>query len=424
MGCAKNEVDSSDMARRLVGAGYSIVEDPEEADAVIVNTCCFIQTATEESIDAILDASSLDSVSSGKAKLIVAGCMPARYGEELAAELPEVSSFVPCSIEDDIVTILDGLFDIVRTGMSAVHGNSLDPDSGKPCAYVKISDGCDRFCSYCAIPYIRGRYHSFKYENICADVKRLVDGGTMEITLIAQDTGRWGSDFDEPSTLADLLDRLASDFPTTWLRVMYIQPEGVTDQLVDVMLSHDNICNYLDIPFQHVNPEILNAMNRKGSASEFTRLIENIRDRIPGCTIRTTFIAGFPGETEEQFEELCDFAQEADLDYAGVFPYSREEGTRAYKLDNQLDDEEKNERAQQLRDICDANGFARMQQHIGKEMDVLVCGVEEDGQLFGRAMCQAPDVDGVTYLPDGEIGSIVHVRIDDSLLYELEATVI
>ncbi|MBO4352837.1 MAG: 30S ribosomal protein S12 methylthiotransferase RimO [Eggerthellaceae bacterium] len=424
MGCAKNEVDSQHMAARLVAAGYDVVEDPETADVVIVNTCTFIQAATEESIDAVLDVAGFESVAEGRAHLVVAGCMPARYGHDLAAELTEASRFVPCSEEPEIVSIVDGLLGEQREDADVLNIPGYQLKRTGLSAYVKISDGCDRFCAYCTIPYIRGRYRSFPENEIMAEVAGLVESGTREVVLIAQDTGRWGQDFDEPSTLAALMGDLAESFSEVWFRVMYIQPEGVTDELIETVASHDNICSYFDIPFQHSSAAVLSSMNRKGNGDEFLELMAKIRNRIPDATLRTTLIAGYPGENDEQFEELCEFVEEAELDYIGVFAYSREEGTRAYSLDGQLEEDEKLERAQRLRDLADDVCTARIAGRVGSQMDVLVCGVEEDGQLFGRAKCQAPDVDGVTYVQGCSIGDVCSVIVDDVLLYEMEGTVV
>ena len=422
MGCAKNEVDSDHMALRLTRAGYGIVDDPEHADVVIVNTCSFIQAATEESIEAILEVAGYDSVASGASKLVVAGCMPARYGADLEPEFPEVSSFLSCSKEQDIVASVDKIIGTERL-VGADRNVALDlQGDARVFAYVKISDGCDRFCAYCTIPFIRGRYHSYTYDDIRDEVERVVSEGAREIVLIAQDTGRWGTDFENPSTLAQLMHRLAEEWPEIWFRVMYIQPEGVTDELIQTVKDHENICSYFDIPFQHANARVLKSMNRKGSGSEFLGLIHHIRDLIPDAAIRTTLIAGYPGETDDDFDELCDFVDEAELDYVGVFAYSREEGTRAYKLENQVDEDEKASRAQILRDRADAACAPRIAERVGKTLDVLVCGAEEDGQLFGRAQCQAPDVDGVTYIPSGKAGQFVTVTIDDTLLYEMEGS--
>ena len=418
MGCAKNEVDSAAMARALTAAGYPVsssADDAAEADVIIVNTCSFIQAATEESIDAIFEAASLPRVEEGRAALIVAGCMPARYGDDLADELTEARAFVPCSREDDIVDVVAGLIGRPEGAIAPAA-----PAKALTFAYVKISDGCDRFCSYCTIPHIRGRYHSFPYEQILADVEREVAAGAREIVLITQDTGRWGADLPGGRDLAWLVDSLAAAFPDTWLRVMYLQPEGITDDLLAVMAARDNVCSYLDIPLQHVSPAILRAMNRAGDAEKFRALIDRVSAAVPGITLRTTLIAGFPGETEEDFDALLDFVGEGLFHYVGVFPYSREEGTAAYDLPGQLDEDEKAERAQILRDAADAASAARIAERIGATMPVLVEGAEEDGQLFGRAQCQAPEVDGVTYLTTGAPGDIVDVTIADALLYEME----
>ena len=423
MGCAKNEVDSDHMGDRLLRAGYGLVDDPESADVVIVNTCSFIQAATEESIEAILDVAGYPSIASGAAHLVVAGCMPARYGDDLAAELPEAGAFVPCADETTIVDVVDGLLGVERVPGSD-FAFELVGGSERVSSYVKISDGCDRFCAYCTIPHIRGRYHSFSLEDITAEIERVAAQGAREIVLIAQDTGRWGTDFEQPSTLAELVAHVAEAYPQLWFRIMYIQPEGVTDELIAAVASHDNVCDYFDIPFQHANEAILKSMNRRGSAETHLELLDKIRQAIPDATLRTTLIAGYPGETDEEFEQLKDFVEQADLDYIGVFPYSREEGTRAYGLEGQVDEDEKLARAQEIRDLADAACAPRMAARIGQEVDVLVCGVEEDGQLFGRAMCQAPDVDGVTYVDGGKPGDVVRVRLEDSLMYELEGTVL
>ena len=334
MGCAKNEVDTQRMQSQLQRCGFVIEQDPEVADAVVVNTCSFIQSATEESLEAIFEVAGMPNVAAGAA-LIVAGCMPARYGQDLESELSEASAFVPCSKEDDIVEVIAQALDIdqpqlermkaamlgaVPEGAVAVNG------SRAVSAYVKISDGCDRFCSYCTIPYIRGRYHSFDYETVRADVAVHVSEGVKEIVLIAQDTGRWGQDFEDESSLAWLVGSLADEFTQTWFRVMYIQPEGIT------------------------------------------------------------------------FDELCDFVEEGFFDYIGVFAYSREEGTRAFDLPDQVDDDEKAYRAQRLRDLADDVCTPLVASRIGKTLDVLIEGREEDGQLFGRAMCQAPEVVCLTFV--------------------------
>ncbi len=440
LGCAKNEVDTAEMLKRLHEAGYALAEDADQADVVIVNTCSFIQEATEESLATILELSGQEELQTQGRKIVVAGCMPARYGDELESELSEAAAFVPCSKEEDIVAVLDKLLkcDVSADGLngaddtdgaldaSSVACASLSADpafspySISPAAYVKISDGCDRYCSFCAIPFIRGPYHSFSLEEITAGVEERIAAGVREITLIAQDTGRWGEDFSPQLTTAYLLDYLATRFPSTWFRLMYIEPVGISDELLEVIAARDNICKYLDLPLQHVCSHILADMNRQGSYEEHMALLRRIRNKVPSITLRTTFIVGFPGESEKDFEELLHFVEEAEFDYVGVFPFSPEEGTQAASLPFQVDEETKAERASELREVADAIGQARVAARIGQKMDILVLGYEEDAQLFGRAMCQAPDVDGVTFLQNARIGDIVSLQIEDTLLYEME----
>lgn len=423
LGCAKNEVDTAEMVKRVLAAGFRLEDAADAADAVVVNTCSFLQAAVEESLDTIFEICGLDNFAEGDAKLIVAGCLPARYGESLEGELEEAHAFVPCSKEDDIVEVLCATFGI-DVPDAARETAFVSPYAASAASYVKISDGCDRFCAFCAIPYIRGRYHSFPLEDVRASVAERVAAGVREITLIAQDTGRWGEDFETPDTTAHLLEVLATEFPDTWFRLMYIEPQGVSDELLDVIAKYDNVCSYLDVPLQHVSARVLKDMNRKGSPEEHRALVARIRNRVPGITLRTTLIAGFPGETDEDFAELIDFLEEVEFDYVGVFPYSAEEGTKAATLDNQVEEEVKIERAQEIRDLCDSIGEVHVAERVGCEMDVLVLGCEEDGQLYGRAMCQAPEVDGVVYLEDGEIGSVVRVSVVDTLVYEMEGEIV
>ena len=239
--------------------------------------------------------------------------------------------------------------------------------------------------------------------------------------LIAQDSGIWGLDLKPRENLALLLKRLSETYPDTWFRVMYLQPAGMTDELLDVMATHENICNYFDIPLQHSDSEILKSMNRSGSRAEYEQMVARIRQRIPDITLRTTLIVGYPGETEEQFEDLCDFVEETEFDYVGIFAYSPEDGTPAAELPNQIDEDTKQARLQELRDIADSVSSHVVSRRIGRSMDVLVLGCEDDGQLYGRAQCQAPDIDGVTYLENGTVGEVQTVTVNDTLLYEMEA---
>ncbi len=420
LGCAKNEVDTRNMEERVGSAGMLVVDSPQQADAIVVNTCSFIQAATEESLEAVLDLAEIESVVRGDAQIFVAGCMPSRYGEDLSRELKEARAFIPCDKEGDIADIIMRCLSLDRGDSGLEQGKPRSSTSPGFAAYVKISDGCDRYCSYCTIPYIRGGYRSFEAGVLHAQVASLVAGGVREITLIAQDTGRWGEDLAAPSCLAWLLDELAGTFGSTWFRVMYLQPEGITDELLEVMSRHKNICKYFDIPLQHANRDILADMNRTGSAEEFLTLLARIRSAVPGATLRTTLIAGFPGESAEAFDELCAFVEEASFDYVGVFPYSCEEGTRAAALPNQVDDEVKTERAQTIRDLGDSLGPQRLEDRVGQEIEVLVLGFEEDGQLVGRAQCQAPEVDGVCYLSQGKPGELVKATVSDTLFYDME----
>lgn len=425
MGCAKNEVDSDLMKARLQAAGYEICDASDKANGVIVNTCSFIESATEESLEVIFDYLNDNQMRHEETELIIAGCMPSRYGTDLQNELPEVKSFIPCARESDIVAICDEIFAIERAkSMQPVEDYGIESFkrySSGPSSYVKISDGCDRFCSYCTIPFIRGGYRSFPPNQITQEISNLVNQGSQEIVLIAQDTGRWGRDMQPPQTLACLLDDLARSFPSIWFRVMYLQPEGITDELLTTMSSHDNICSYFDIPLQHCNSEILSDMNRKGSKQEYLEMLAHIRRALPDVTLRTTVIVGFPGETEEHFDELCDFIEEANFDYVGVFAYSPEEGTAAATLPNQVSQEDKIRRAQIIRDLADGIGATKTAQNIGRTMWVLIEAQEDDGQYVGRTQGQAPEVDGVVYVNQGNIGQKALVCIEDTFLYDMEA---
>lgn len=421
MGCAKNEVDTRDMQSRLADVGIKTTDDICKCDIVIVNTCSFIQSAVEESIDAVLDVINDDRIFKNRIPVIVAGCMPSRYGKELENEIPEAASFVPCSMEDDIAEIAMKCLHISGNSLGANAISDVEDSADGPFfAYVKISDGCDRFCSYCMIPHIRGRYHSFAKETIRAEVEELSKNGVKEIILIGQDTGIWGRDLEGDQCLADLLAYLARSFSDLLFRVMYTQPENISDKLLDVISKYENIASYLDIPLQHCNEHILDDMNRKGSSKEFLALIRDIRRRVPDIAIRTTLMVGFPGESDRDFEELVSFVEEAEFEYVGLFSYSREDGTRAALLSEQVDESEKEFRLSRLRDIADSVSNSVIAKRIGSYMNVLVEGREEDGQLFGRSSMQAPEVDGITFVDQGKAGSFLPVEIEDTLFYDME----
>jgi ribosomal protein S12 methylthiotransferase len=475
LGCAKNEVDTNHMRAAIAAAGFCEVPDPAAADFVIVNTCGFITAATEESLQAIFEAAALENITNGAAKLVVSGCLPSRYGDALTQQLPEVAAFVNATEEDGIVQVLAGLGAVggcdagdrgacgAGTGMGAadsVGGGTVVDVGDKPWAYVKISDGCSRNCSYCTIPAIRGAYRSFSFEQINREVAALVDAGIREIILIGQDTGIWRGT-GNPRNLSELLNKLANNYPTTWFRVMYLQPQGVTATLLDVMAAHPNICNYLDIPLQHANARVISDMNRKGSGQDYLALLDKIRKKLPNVVLRTTLIAGFPGVTRGDACELERFIEAAQFDFAGVFTYSQEDGTVAGARSDQVPPRTRRARAQRLRDAADTIGFNRAQALVGSVQQVLVCGFDEDvdgasvaydgqggqgnqsGQdacgapdiganeaaLFGRTQGQAPEVDGVVYLSgfDGDPptpGTVVTARIVEAVCYDLFAEIV
>ncbi len=456
LGCAKNEVDTDKMRTRLAAAGYGLADGVEDADLVVVNTCSFLASATAESIDEIFSVLSAQEGTAHAGKVLVAGCMPSRYGDELAQELSEVAGFLAADEEDKVVEKVAALVgpahgagagDVPDTpgAGDAANGtaDAADADTGKAAlekaartgwrsreqafAYVKVSDGCDRFCSYCMIPHIRGRYRSFALDDILAEVGGLVDAGVAEIVFIGQDTGIWGADFERPDTLAHLLAAAAARFPDAWFRVMYTQPEGVTDELLALMRDVDNICPYLDIPLQHCAPEVLEAMNREGSPERYLSLVGHVRETVAGVGLRTTLMAGFPGETAAQAEALVDFADTAAFDFGGVFPYSREEGSAAAELGGQLPDDEKLERAQRLLDVVEHAGWRRAEERVGQVCRVLVESFEETDsgpEALCRAQFQAPEVDGQVHVPVPRdalpaTGSFIRVRIVDAFCHEL-----
>ena len=436
LGCAKNEVDTDRMRSLLLRAGYSEAAEVDEADAVIVNTCSFLASATSESIERTLELAEAAQEGVRGLPIVMCGCVPSRYGDELPDQLPEVAAFVRADAEDGIVGVMDevlGHESVVPAAEGASAGPLAEPlrTVEGASAYVKISDGCDRFCSFCAIPYIRGRYASRPFAEIAGEVRALAEQGVREFVLIGQDTGIWGRDLGEGDTLASLLVRLAKIVRPygAWLRVLYLQPEGMTDELVAAIRDTPDVLPYIDIPIQHCNAAVLKSMNRTGSADEFRALFDRLRREIPGMVLRTTGLVGFPGETEEQFEELLDFVQEQEFDYTSVFSYSREEGTRGAEMDNQVDEDVKLDRAQALTDVAEELGFSATAKHVGEVVDVVIDGIDTDGdvpELIGHAWFQAPDCAGAVHIAEGEaaVGDVVRVRLVDSFCYELEGEIV
>ncbi len=415
LGCDKNRVDTEKMLSRLVGGGHTLVGSEEEADVIIVNTCAFIDKAKEESIDEILSAIAAKNAGKGK-KVIVTGCLAQRYADTLKKEFPEVDAILGIADYDAILkTIKD-----VEDGEKVLNCANLDAfysdrvlTTPYHYAYLKIADGCSNHCTYCAIPSIRGKYRSEKLEDLICEAKKLSDDGVKELILVAQDVTRYGTDFDGKPHLIELLDRLSKlDF--AWIRLLYLYPEMVDDALIEYVKNNDKIAKYMDIPLQHVDDDVLKRMNRRTDEKSIRELIAKLKNA--GIAVRTTFICGFPGETQEQFEKLEKFVKEVKFDYAGFFAYSREEGTPADKLDGHLDESVKEERADKLRAIQEKIIKSRNKELIGSKIKVIYDDIDYDRQKFvGRSQTQAPDIDNVTLFESDE-----EVRIGE--FYDVEIT--
>ena len=431
LGCAKNEVDTDRMRALLFAQGFSEVNTPDEADIVLINTCSFLASATEESIETTLQIAERASHGVRSLPIVMCGCVPSRYGSKLPEELPEVAAFVRADEEDGIVDVVSEVLGIERTLQSVIAAHGMLRTVEGASAYVKISDGCDRFCAFCAIPYIRGHYQSRPAEEILSEISSLMEGGVREIILIGQDTGIWGNDIAETSTgevptLAWLMRQVAQVVRpyNGWVRVLYLQPEGMTDELISTIRDTPECLPYIDIPIQHCSERVLARMGRSGSASELRSLFDRLRREIPGMVLRTTGMCGFPGETEEESDELYDFIQEQEFDYTSVFTYSPEEGTAGASMPNQVPDEIKMERTQRLIDLVEELGFAGTARHVGERCEVIIDGVEdtdEGFELIGHAWFQAPDCDGAVHIANGEarVGDIVLCDLVDSFCYEI-----
>lgn len=414
LGCDKNRVDTEKMLSRLVGGGHTLVGSEEEADVIIVNTCAFIDKAKEESIDEILSAIAAKNAGKGK-KVIVTGCLAQRYADTLKEEFPEVDAILGIADYDAILKTVEDVAD----GEKVLNCANLDAfysdrvlTTPYHYAYLKIADGCSNHCTYCAIPSIRGKYRSEKLDDLIREAKKLSDDGVKELILVAQDVTRYGTDFDGKPHLIELLDRLSKlDF--AWIRLLYLYPEMVDDKLIEYVKNNDKIAKYMDIPLQHVDDDVLKRMNRRTNEKSIRELISKLKDA--DIAVRTTFICGFPGETQEQFEKLEKFVKEVKFDYAGFFAYSREEGTPADKLDGHLDECVKEERANKLRAIQEKIIKSRNKELIGSKIKVIYDDIDYDRQKFvGRSQTQAPDIDNVTLFESDEevrIGEFYTVEI-------------
>lgn len=427
LGCPKNLVDAEVMLGHLPADQYEIVMDESTADIIIVNTCSFIDEAKEESVETILDVAEYKN--SGQCKLlIVSGCMPQRYQDQLADELPEVDLFMGTGDAPRIIELLqqaggeaapsirppDYLYD---------HETPRLRSSPFYSTYVKIAEGCSNCCSYCVIPSLRGNLRSRSIDSVVAEVERLVAEGVKEVNLIAQDVTAFGQDREDGSDLVALLRRLVEIDGLQWLRLLYAYPDGISDELLDLMAAEDKICNYLDVPLQHIDDRILGMMNRRIDEAGIRDLLQRIRDKMPGVTLRTSFIVGFPGETDTEYAKLLSFVNEGHFERVGVFRYSREEGTVAAALEDQIPVRVKRARYHKLMKAQARVSFRKNRDLVGRVEPVLVEGYSEETELLlrGRSVQQAPDVDGQVYITDGraDIGDIVPLRITDSSEYDL-----
>lgn len=428
LGCAKNQTDAEIMLGILAEAGNEIVNIPEEAEVIIVNTCGFITPAKQESIDAILEMAQYKK--EGNCRLLIAtGCLAERYNVEMEKEIPELDAVVGTGDFDKINEIIKKTENGEKLCIFG-HQNYTLPENlprilSTPSytAYLKIADGCDNNCTYCAIPKIRGHYKSRKIEDIVDEAVRLSESGVKELILIAQDTTRYGIDLYKKPSLAKLLNELCRIEKIHWIRTHYFYVEAVTDELISVMAENEKICPYIDMPIQHINDDILRRMARRTNRRETEERIKSIRERIPDVTIRTSIIAGFPGETEEQFLELTEFIREAKFERMGVFAYSKEEGTPAYDFPCQIEDEEKEQRRDKLMKIQQKISRKKNKEKIGTVQEVLCEGYDEDNFMyFGRSRSDSIDVDGKVYFASSdevEIGTFVNVEILDADEYDL-----
>lgn len=433
LGCDKNLVDSEVMLGNLSEKGYSFTDDENEADVIVVNTCCFINDAKEESINTILDMAKLKTEGTLKA-LIVTGCLAQRYQDEIRTEIPEVDAILGTSAIDMIVSAVEdalagnGHNYLKDINLPATTGKKRMVTTGGHFAYLKIAEGCDKCCTYCIIPRIRGTYRSVEMESLVEEAKRLVDGGVKELILVAQETTLYGMDLYEKKMLPELLKKLCAIEDLKWIRILYCYPEEITEELVEVIKSEDKICNYLDIPIQHASDKILKRMGRRTNQLQLIEKIEMLRKEIPDICLRTTLITGFPGETSEDHEILLDFVNEMEFDRLGVFTYSPEEDTPAAEMAEQIDEELKQSRQSELMELQQEIAFETAQDMIGRTMTVMVEGKLADENAFiARTYRDAPNVDGFLFFNSEReymSGDFCEVRITGTNEYDLLGEVI
>lgn len=428
LGCPKNQVDAEMMLKKLVDAGYILVNEAETADVVIVNTCAFIEDSKKESIDSILEM--IDYKADGTLKkVVVTGCLAQRYADEVFSEIPEVDAVIGLGANEDIVAACDAVLEEDEQYSSFPDKEEMPLEGGRILttpeyfAYLRIADGCSNCCSYCAIPSIRGKFRSRKMEDILDEANALCEKGVKELIVVAQDTTRYGEDLYGTLKLPELLDELNKIEKLQWIRLLYCYPERITDELIDAINRNEKVCHYIDMPMQHASEKILKSMNRPGSRESLTALINKLREKISDVVIRTTFITGFPGETEEDFTTLSEFVNEMKLDRVGCFAYSREENTPAYDFSEQVDREKALDRADIIMEQQFRISDEKQEEFIGRTFDVIVDGYDSyTDSYFGRTYMDAPEIDNTIVFTSGyeiEVGEIIPVEIFEKDEYSL-----
>ena len=427
LGCPKNQVDAEMMLSSLKNAGFEISTEEAQADAIIINTCGFIEAAKAEAIENILEAAEYKKDGNCKA-LIVTGCLAERYKDDVTEEIPEVDVCVGLGSNSKIAEIVKKAIEGEKVNS---YGEKTDLElsgerilGGYPFStYLKIADGCDNCCTYCAIPEIRGKMRSRTIEDCVAEAEKLAEKGVTELIVVAQDTTAYGTDIYGKPMLSELLRRLCKIEKLHWIRTLYTYPDKIDDELLDTVSQEDKLIKYFDIPLQHIDGEILKRMNRKGDKKSISDLIDKIRERITSVTLRTTLITGFPGESDEQFCELAEFVKEKRFDRLGCFTYSPEEGTIAAEFDNQIDEQTKNDRMENIMELQMGIAAEKNEEKIGSVTEVLIEGWDDYIKCyFGRTVADAPEVDGKIFFMSSrqlEIGEYVFVRINDCLDYDL-----
>ncbi len=428
LGCDKNLVDTEVMLGMLTGKGYSITDDEQEADVVVINTCCFINDAKEESINTILEMAELKKSGAIKA-LIVAGCLAQRYKEEIQKEIPEVDAIVGTTAIDRIAEALEETLQgkqqnhIEDINKKPVYDKKRMVTTGGHYAYLKIAEGCDKHCSYCIIPKVRGNYRSISMESLVEEAKKLVEFGAKELILVAQETTLYGKDLYGEKSLPKLLHKLCEIDGLYWIRILYCYPEEITDELIEIIRTEKKICNYLDIPIQHASDRILKRMGRRTNQQELRDMVAKLRQAIPDICLRTTLITGFPGETQEDHEELLAFIDEMEFDRLGVFTYSPEEDTPAATFADQIEEEVKKDRQAELMELQQEIAFEKAEAMIGRTVLAMVEGkVPDEHAYVARTYKDAPNVDGFVFIQTSEelmTGDFVRTKITGSYEYDL-----